>query len=319
LLADVGGTNARFALARPGAGELDHSVSYAVSDFPDLYGALRRYLAEVAERQAIASMPVAACLAVACPVRGDRLRFTNNHWTVERSRVGDMLGGAEVALINDFAAVGHAVTGLGVGDWRQFGGGEPESGRPIAVLGPGTGLGACSLIPVRGGYVVVEGEGGHADFAPVDPTEIAVLQLLSTRFGRVSIERVLSGGGLVNVYHALAQLEGVAPVHKSPAAITAAAQAAADPVAQRTLGLFCSVLGSVAGNMALHLGAQGGVYIAGGIAPRILPLLEGGEFRRRFEAKGRYRDYLAPVPLRVVLKENLGLLGAMRYLDREEW
>ena len=288
---------------------------YTVSQHKDFSDVLSHFLADIASLAEWKSLPEGACLAVACAVDSDSLRLVNSSWTVDRAQVSLMLGGIDVELINDFAAVGYAVTDLSPKDWHEVGTGIPESGRPIAILGPGTGLGVCSLLPVGAGYSVIEGEGGHVDFAPTSSREISILEILQAEFGRVSVERLLSGSGIVNVYQAIARLDNKKLRHDTPQTVSQAAQAGQDELAVDALSMFFSVLGSVAGNLALTLGARGGVYIAGGIVPRMIEFAEGSELRERFDAKGRFRSYLETIPLRVVMKEDLGLVGAVKKLN----
>jgi glucokinase len=312
LVADIGGTNARFALSSPRSGELYGLRTYSVSEYANFSEVLEAYLDEAA-REGASGLPSAACLGVASPVDKPVIQFTNSPWFLDREALSRRLE-TPVRLINDFAAVGYGVTTLGEDDWFPLGGGPPRDDRPIGVLGAGTGLGVCAIVPVDGHYHVIETEGGHVDFAPVDAQEIAVLQLLASRFGRVSVERLLSGAGIVNTYRALAELAGRTPAHDSAAAITDAALAGVESLAVRTLEMFCRVLGSTAGNLALTLGAHGGIYIAGGIAPRFRDFLARSEFRARFEAKGRFSSYLREVPVRLVIRDNLGLEGAAGFL-----
>lgn len=313
-MADIGGTHARLAVADIEGEGLQTVRRFDVARNSDFGMVLDRFLAEVEAAGDRQVRPERACLAVACAVDGDVLRLTNSPWVVDRQAIRARLGGAAVALINDFAAVGHALGGLGAGDWQQLGPGTAVAGRPAVVLGPGTGLGVCSVVPVGDSNVVVEGEGGHVDFAPVTPREVRVHDALTGQFGRVSVERLLSGAGIVNVHRALARIEGVESSLDSPEAISRAAMAAADPLAQETLAMFFAVLGSVAGNLALTLGARGGVYIAGGIVPQLLALAMRSPLRERFEAKGRFRGYLQAIPLRIVTRPELGLLGAAAVL-----
>ncbi|MEK9589097.1 MAG: glucokinase, partial [Gammaproteobacteria bacterium] len=223
--------------------------------------------------------------------------------------------------LNDFAAIGHAIPHLESSDWVQMGDGASQVDYPIVVLGPGTGLGVCTLVGTEHGVTVIEGEGGHADFAPTNKEEALVLDVLSAKFGRVSIERLLSGDGLLNIYGALMELERLSSgqsggsVVADPSDVSAFALAGSDPVAVGALTMFCNILGSVAGNLALTLGAKAGVYIAGGIPGKILSFLENSDIRARFEAKGRFQSYLQKIPLRVVIKEDLGLLGAAHFLS----
>lgn len=318
LVADIGGTNARFGVEDYATGALRLIRRYSVSDYPRFRDILQRFLEDVAEEGGWRGWPNAACLALACAVDGDSIRFTNSPWVVDRREVRDALGGGPLILLNDFAAVGYAIADLKPEDWFQVGGHLPEPRRPIAVLGPGTGLGVCSLVPVGAGRKVIEGEGGHVDFAPVGEREMAVLACLARRFGRVSVERLLSGAGIVNIYRALAEVNGEPAPQDGPAAITAAAVAGEDRLCADTLAMFCEILGGCAGNLALTLGAKGGVYIAGGIVPRFIDFVVASGFRRRFEAKGRFNDYLADIPVRIVTREHLGLVGAARKLNLSE-
>lgn len=315
LVADIGGTNARFGVQEYSSLLLTEVCSYSVADCQDFSEALARFLAHVANTGLWQTHPHVACLAVASVAEGDVIQFTNSPWEIDRNLVSVTLGGASVDLINDFAAVGYGITDLTSSDWHQVGGAEPTVSRPVAVLGPGTGLGVCSLVPVGNGWKVIEGEGGHVDFAPVTEEEVGVLRVLTSRFGRVSVERLLSGEGLLNIYLALAQLSGQRANLKKAADIADAALRGVETLAVRTLAMFCSILGSVAGNLALTLGAKGGVYIAGGICPRIIGFLKASDFRLRFDAKGRFQSYLESVPVRVVIKENLGLYGAIKKMN----
>jgi glucokinase len=312
LVADIGGTNARFALEDPAQAALQCLRTYSVSDHAQFTEVLDAYLREAAS-DGRRGLPDAACLGVASAVHREVIQFTNSPWSLDRGVLSQRLGSPPV-LINDFAAVGYGVIGLGEDDWVSLGGTSPVADQPIAVLGAGTGLGVCSLVAVDGRYHVIEGEGGHADFAPVDAQEIAVLQKLMARYGRVSVERLLSGAGIVNIYTALSELSGREPVHSSAAAITDAALVGVESLAVRTLEMFCRILGSTAGNLALTLGARGGVYIAGGIAPRFRDFLARSEFRARFEAKGRFSSYLRDIPVRLVTRDNIGLEGAASLL-----
>lgn len=319
LVADIGGTNARFGVADSASSKLAITRHYSVGEHHTITEALQRFLKDVAAIGEWQPVPQAACLAVACAVEGDVIQFTNSPWSIDRSVVSRQLGGARVDLINDFAAVGYGVIDLKPTDWYQIGGEQPVAEKPITIIGPGTGLGVCTLIPVGAGYQVLEGEGGHVDFAPVAPQEIAVLEVLTSRFGRVSAERLLSGAGIVNIYSALAQLNDKPAPYDNPAVITDAAIRGNDSLSVESLSMFCRILGSVAGSFCLALGAKGGTYIAGGIVPRFIEFLEQSDFRQRFEAKGRFLSYMNKIPVRVVLKDNLGLYGAIKKLRLSEY
>jgi len=311
LVADIGGTNARFALVRVPGGMLEVVRKYRVAEFDTFEQALSRFISEIKSGVSV----TAACIAVASMVNGDAVQLTNNRWVIDRHAVSRSLGGVPVALINDFVAIGHSVASLTDGDWYQVGGGQGISGWPSAVLGAGTGLGTCTLVPTVEGVRVLEGEGGHVDFAPGNHLEVEVLRLLWRKYERVSVERLLSGSGILNIYAALAKCKGLEPVHGEPESISAQALAEPDSLAAEALAMFCEIFGSVAGNMALMVGAKGGVYIAGGIAPRILDFLIKSQFRARFEDKGRFKGYVRDIPVRVLLSDNLGLVGAAQYLQ----
>jgi len=314
LVADIGGTNARFAALPSGQLESEHQFFYTVAEHQDFIQLLAELLEDIGAATGWHEPPQAACLAVACPADGERVSFTNSHWQFSKTDAAAALG-CELLVINDFAAVAHGVAQLSGDDLLQVGGGTAETGKAIAVIGPGTGLGVSGLVPSGNGYAVIEGEGGHVSFAPTGSRQLALLGVLQERFGdRVSVERLLSGAGLVNIYTALAALDGSAPRYTEAAQVSAAALAGDDLLASETLALFCEILGSVAGDLALTLGATGGVYLAGGILPRVRELFVSSDFRRCFEAKGRFVNYLAAIPVYLVVREQLGLLGAAHYL-----
>jgi len=315
LLADIGGTNARFALADEAVGVLKECLTVSVSDHATFTSALEFYLTKIAALGEWEQFPVDVCLAVACPTDQDNATFTNSSWCIDRRGLAELLNTPNLKLINDFEAIGHAVPHLQQGDWQQIGTGKARPDSAIAVLGPGTGLGVCAVVPGVPAPRVLAGEGGHVDFAPVGDTEIQILRLLLTRNKRVSLERLLSGAGIENIYWALSQIHDAEHRQSSPAAISAAAVAGDDEIAVETLKVFFRVLGSAAGNLALNYGAKGGVYIAGGIAPRLIDFLRESEFRARFLAKGRFQDYLSQVPTRVVTRDSPGLLGALKFLQ----
>lgn len=318
VVADVGGTNARFAVLDPRRDELCHIVYYSVADHQVFANVLTQFCQEVAAQGLWAGKPLGACLAVAAPVEEGVLKFTNSSWEIDADAIAQQLHGAPVHVINDFAAVGYAALGLTESDWHQLGGGTGVPGQPIAVLGPGTGLGVCGVVRHGDTATVIAAEGGHADFAPVDAQEIAILDIMIRRFGRVSYERLLSGAGILSTYQALAELAQREPTHTRPEDVYAAAISGTDTLAMRTLHVFCRVLGAFAGNLALTLGARGGVFIAGGIAHKVLQIIKQSEFRNRFESKGRLRSFLTPIPVYVVTAADIGLRGAANYLAQVE-
>jgi glucokinase len=304
LLADIGGTNVRFATLT-GDGRIEAVEAWLTALYPDIGSAVAAY-AEVAGL----SLPVdVAAVCAAGPLDGERIVLTNCPWTISR---GEMAAFAKrTVLVNDFAAVAHAVPSLGASDLRQIGGGVPVEGAAKLALGPGTGLGIASVVADgRGGWIVLPGEGGHADLAATTEREIAVVYQLMREHGHVSVERVVSGPGLEALYLALAALDGVGR-NTRPAAqeIAAAARAKKDPLAVEAVALFTGWLGSVAGNFALTVGARGGVYIAGGIVGAWGDLFDDALFRRRFEAKGRMKSFLSPIPCYVVTAKDLAFRG----------
>jgi glucokinase len=301
LLADIGGTNARFAVLHGNrAGPIAHIPVAGHARFTD---ALAAYLGSTE------SGIDGAVLAVAGVVAGERCALTNNPWVVDAAELRAAFGLGHVRLINDFEAIGWALPHLAAGDLCRIGGGTAEQGAPLAVLGPGTGLGVAAFVPGDGGGSVLRSEGGHATLAGASPREDVVIAQLRKRFGHVSAERALSGPGLQNLYTAIAAIDGVAAPQRSAAAITEAARSGACAVSRAALDMFCALLGDVAGNLALTFGARGGVYIAGGIIPRLCDDLVRSAFRTRFEGKGRMRSYVEPIPVYVVMHEDPAFVG----------
>ena len=314
LIADIGGTNARFALADPQAQLplIDESVrEFAVAEFPSLADAARHYL-EQAGAQAQRGV-----FAVAGRVDGDEARITNHPWVISRSRTREMLGFDDVHLLNDFAAQAMAISLYRAEDLVQIGGtgwtpGAPHESRTYAVLGPGTGLGVGGLVVRDGRCYPLETEGGHVSFPPGTPEEIRVLEILSAQFGRVSNERLICGPGLVNIHRALCEMAGVDPGLLEPKDITARA-AAGDALGMRAVDVFCAVFGAIAGDLVLTLGAWDGVFLTGGLVPKMLDSLRHSGFRQRFEYKGRFSPNMARVPSLAVMHPRAGLLGAAAY------
>jgi glucokinase len=309
LVGDVGGTNVRFALADTSgpAPRISEADSYRCADFPGLEQAIEHYLAHVDARGA---RPRSAVVAVAGPVNNGVAELTNGHWRMSNAGL-HAAGFSAARLINDYTALALAVRRLGAEDLGAIGeaNGTAE-GKTIALVGAGTGLGVAAAVRADGEEVIATAEGGHIAFAPVDETEIEILRVLTGVFGRVSLERILSGPGLVSLRWALGRIDGKEVEPVAPEDVVARAMAGSDPLCAQTLDRFCAIYGSAAGDMALVYGALGGVYLGGGIAPRILPWLRKSEFRTRFEAKGRFAGYLAPVPTKVIMHPYAALLGA---------
>jgi len=312
LLADIGGTNARFALAQPDRAApqlLPDSVQiFAVADFPSLADAARHYLDRTG------ATPSHGVFAVAGRVDGDEARITNHPWVISAERTRIALGLQRIDLVNDFAAQAMAVSLLQPADVVPIGGvawrGWNEPGdRTYAIIGAGTGLGVGALLRRDGRYYPLQTEGGHVSFAPGTPEEIEVLQRLSGEFGRVSNERLLSGSGLVNLHRALSQIAGEDPGPLQPADITAMAREG-DARCLRAIDVFCAVFGAAAGDLVLTLGAWDGVFLPGGLVPKLMPWLAHSGFRQRFEHKGRFSPTMARVPTLAVTHPQPGLLGA---------
>lgn len=308
LVADIGGTHARFALVLPGQLHLEQQITLVLDEFDSIESAINTYLHQVEIESE--QKPINACLAIASPITGDRVSMTNGHWQFSQSGLKSSLGLEQLLVINDFAAQAYATLHLQPDQLFKIGGGQSRQGYPVAVVGPGTGLGVGGLTFTNGEAQALSTEGGHVEFAPSNELEQEILCYLWRRYEHVSAERLISGMGLCNIHQALSAIRGIETKPITPTEITNQALVSHDALSTETLNLFCAMLGSVAGNIALTLGAQGGVYITGGIVPHILPFFEQSLFRERFEAKGRYRGYMEGVLTTVVLAEQPGLLGA---------
>jgi len=303
LVADIGGTNARFGLIDD-SGVRDPLI-FRCADFPSPEAAAEAYLTAV--RPAV--RPRLGAFCIAGPVTGDRITMTNMPWAFSIETVRAALGLDRLKVINDFTAVALSVPRLRDGDRIQVGEGSPHPDAPVAVLGPGSGLGVSGLVPGPHGWMALAGEGGHSTMAPISDRESAVLAQLRKAHDHVSAERVLSGPGLVNLYQALSIIDGREPAALTPAEVTARAVDGTEPHCIEAVEMFCAMLGTVAGNLALTLGARGGVYIAGGIVPKLGPMFVHSRFRKRFTEKGRLRDYLTPIPTYVITHDLPAFLG----------
>lgn len=314
LLADIGGTNARFALADTSSGTpliVDSVEGFSVADFPSLADAAKHYL------DITGATAQNGVFAVAGRVDGDVARITNHPWVISLSRTRAALGFDDLKLVNDFAAQAMAVSLLTVDDVVPIGaaGWAPAPSakdRTYAVIGPGTGLGVGGLIQRDGRRYPLETEGGHVSFPPGTPEEIEILKRLSLQFGRVSNERLICGPGLVNLHRALSEIAGEDPGPMQPADITARA-AEGDVRCMRTLDVFCAVFGAVSGDLVLSAGAWDGVFLTGGLVPKLLSSLQHSGFRQRFEHKGRFSPAMARVPTLAIIHPRPGLLGAAAF------
>jgi glucokinase len=305
LCGDIGGTHSRLALARAEGRQvaLDRVARYRNAEFPELAAILADFLGAGAA-------DLACCLAVAGPTDGRRVRLTNLDWALDARTLADRFGFARCRLVNDFAAVGWGLAALGQQDLACLQPGAPQAGAPRVALGAGTGLGV-SLVAWHGDhYQPLPSEGGHVGFAPASPAQDRLLGFLRDRYGRASVERILSGPGLEDLYR-FARLErGLPPRDLAAQAVSQAGLADSDPAARAALDLFVAVYGQTAGDLALAARAQGGVYLAGGIAPKLLAALVDGAFLAGFQAKGRFSEWMRQVPVHVVLDPDVGLKGA---------
>lgn len=314
LVGDVGGTNARFAVV-DAQGHIRNPRSFANKDYASLTDIMAEYIQTTVGRK----RPPRAVIAVAGPVLDGEIEFTNLDWIVSE---GDLLAHFEfeaVELINDFAAQALACPLLEGPDLRELGPKLPKGPHdaPMVALGAGTGFGVAALARSERGEVAIATEGGHAGFAPCDEVEVEVWKRLAARYGRVSIERLLSGQGLYDLYCALAEQRGANAVLEDETAVTREGMVG-NPLASETLDRFAGMLGAVAGDLALTFGARGGVFVSGGIAPRIAEKLASGKFRARFEAKGRLSDYVKSIPSYLVLHPYPAIVGAARQLEQME-
>ena len=304
LIADIGGTNARFALTGPDGRPHDEQ-RLLVADFPGPVEAARAYLAGRKVRDAV--------FAVATPVDSDWIDLTNAPWAFSVRAVQQALDLARIAVINDFTAQALAVPRIEPDERIQIVAGDPQPGGAIAVIGPGTGLGVAGLLPILDTWYPIPSEGGHISLAPHNEREASILALLQTRFGHVSNERVLSGPGLINLATALAELDGEVIDLDDPREVSRRAESGQCRHCREALERFSSFLGAAAGDLDLRFCALGGVYISGGLCKRLGALLDVPRFRESFVAKGRFADYLARIPVYLVIRRDPGLLGAASY------
>ncbi|WP_046468757.1 glucokinase [Allosalinactinospora lopnorensis] len=309
LVADIGGTNARFGLVEAPGARPAHVLGRNCADYPGLAAAAEDYLRQVDG----GVRPGAACVAIAGPVTGDRIRLTNARWDCSAYGTRDRLGLAHLDVLNDFAALALALPRLGADDVLHLGGPAPGADGPMAVLGPGTGLGVAGLLPTPVGWTPISGEGGHVDVPAADDRESDIVRLLQGEQGTVSAECLLSGPGLTRLYGALARLRGVPGGGPAAADICAAQD---DPLCAETLEVFCGLLGGFAGNVALTMGATGGVFLGGGILPRMRGTLLRSGFRRRFEEKHRMIDYVKDIATSLIVAPTPALLGAAARLEQ---
>ncbi|MEU5879510.1 glucokinase [Spirillospora sp. NPDC047279] len=312
LVADIGGTNARFALVEEPGAAPSRVATLASRDHAGLPEAAGAYLADNAGDL----RPGAACLAVAGPVVEGRFRLTNAHWATDTSeRVRTHLGLEHVEVLNDFEALALALPHLADSDLRPVGGDAlpvRDGSAPLSVLGPGTGLGVAGLIPTPAGWVPLPGEGGQVDIPAGTDREVEVMRMLRAEQGAANAEFLLSGDGLARLYRFLGMIHGIRVEPLTAAEICVRR----DELCVETIETFCGLLGAFAGNAALTLGARGGVYLGGGILPRIADVLASSEFRRRFDAKPRVEEYVRAIPTALIVHPNPALVGATARLTQ---
>ncbi|MGZ2411066.1 glucokinase [Sphingomonas sp. F9_3S_D5_B_2] len=314
--ADVGGTHARFALATIDGGrvvELGEPVTLKTAE----HGSFQLAWQEFGRRAAI-ELPNELSIAFAGPIGGEVLKLTNNPWVIRPALIKDRLGVDRYTIVNDFGAVAHAVASLGPQDFQHLCGPErslPDNGI-ISVLGPGTGLGVAILHKHSDTYDVIETEGGHIDFAPLDSLEDRILQQLRKNFRRVSVERLVAGRGLWNIYEALGAIEGLNLTFHEEKELWSAALEYRDSLANAALDRFCLSLGAVSGDMALAQGAEA-VVIAGGLGQRLADHLPNSGFRDRFISKGRFERRMDEMPVKLITHPQPGLFGAAAAFARE--
>lgn len=315
LIGDIGGTNARFALVTPGEKTPQHILNLPCADYPGVVEGAQDYLSQVGATGSNA--PTEACLAFACPVHAEQVKMTNNHWQFLKSEVQQTLNLSLFKVINDFTAQALGIPHVPDHDLVEVKPGTPQEHAARLVIGPGTGLGVAGVFPGLHAWIPLPTEGGHVTFAPTDIRERELLDELHKHYPRVSVERLLCGQGIVDLYTADCALEGIAPAFTTAAEVTQAAQQG-DDIASRTLLRFLKILGDVCGDATLTMGARGGVYLCGGIVPRLLDWLPNSELHTAFINKGRMHTYNADIPIWVVTHPWTGLLGAAEALHNEE-
>jgi glucokinase len=307
LVADIGGTNARFAIVPEGEIALRHVATLSAADFPSIEEAIQRYLSTVPEQ------PVNACFAVACPPDEEVIRFTNSPWFFSPPDLSRRFGWRNLRMVNDFEALALGIAYLSPDQLIEIKGGRALAHAPRAVIGPGTGLGVSGMVYRQGEWAVMAGEGGHIGFAPQDETEIEIWRFARKRFGRVSNERLLQGEGIVTLYQFFCEQTNMVAHLKSAAEISASDE----PQALQAIQRFAAILGSVAGDLALMTGARGGVFLGGGIVPKILPKIRNSALVQRFCDKGRLSRMLGDIPIHVITDHHTALYGGAYLLKRD--
>jgi glucokinase len=312
LLADIGGTNARFALELA-PGSIQTVQTLACADHPRFEDAVRAYLAGAYCLHGVRVRH--AVIAIANPVDGDAIRMTNHHWAFSIEAARRALGLDTLLVVNDFTALAMSLPTLAPTDLAQVGGGSALEGAAIGLVGAGTGLGVSGLVPDGKRWIPLNSEGGHVAFSPLDERELTVLRHAWQRYDHVSAERFVSGPGLVLIREALAHERGIASAHElTPSDIVTRGLAGGDALSFEAIDCFCGMLGTVAANLAVTLGARGGIYIGGGVVPRLGDYFATSPFRARFERKGRFSDFTARIPTWLITAPYPALQGASAIL-----
>lgn len=305
LVADVGGTNTRIALFDESSALIEHLGEYRNSEFDGLEAVISRWLEELD-----APAPDRACIAAAAPPSGDRVNMINIGWSFSCRELAGRFGLRQFLWLNDFQANAHALPYLGAADLAQISRGDAGANRTLAVVGPGTGLGGATLRQARGVAMVSDSEPGHMGLSPATALELEIFQLLLAQYGNIYTELLVSGAGLVRLYTAIAKINGAVPEALTPPEVSQRALAGADPHCGAALETFCALLGSACGDFVLANGAYGGLYIAGGIVPRMIDFLRTSQFLARLQTKGAMRRHLEAVPVQVITEPYPGLIGA---------
>ncbi|ALE01971.1 glucokinase [Candidatus Pseudothioglobus singularis PS1] len=306
LVGDIGGTNARFALLVPGESELTNIKTLSCTEFETVQEAMTSYLSSIQNVEINSS-----CIASAGTTHLDIFKPANNDWVINKADVSSALHNVEVNWINDFSAQALATSTLSEDDIVVVNQGNAQIDRVRLVIGPGTGLGTCGLIESSNRWIPLPAQGGHTDFAPNSDLEIEILKILKKQFGHVSVERILSGPGIVNLYKAICQINGRDIIFQSPSEVTSAAiKANSDLTAKETLNLFCKIFGSVTGTIALTTGCLGGIYITSDLVRNFLDFFLESDFLESFQDKGRLDYYMTDIPICISKKQNMGLIGS---------
>lgn len=312
LIGDIGGTNARLALVDLKSGQITDPVIYSAVENSSLEDCIKQFKAQCNHTFS------SACIAIACPITSDHVKMTNNPWEFSIKEMKANLGLKTLSVINDFTAMSMSVPVLSSESIVKLGGGKADLSKPIAVYGAGTGLGVGHLLHINNKWLPLPGEGGHMDMAPANADEDVILTSLRAHMGHVSYERVLSGAGLVNIYNVISSRNNRAKAGMAPADVTQGALAnPADQDCLESLNVFCRILGSFGGNLALNLGTFGGVYIAGGVVTHFIEFLQNSDFYQSFISKGRFERMLEQIPVYVITDKLAGLKGAGAVIRQE--